>query len=132
MEEEAAAGAPPPPINTCIISAPDEFTRITLNPGLNSNMHHLQISRSLTFFVIITASLALFLPAAISMNTQVVSAVSQDTNIFIVLPEIPADNAAAKNKKGSLSLETAAIVGSSPASTAAVLAGRRKASVVTE
>jgi len=72
----------------------------------------------LAMLMMIAASLIFFLPAAISMNSQAPFAASEATATASANAD---DLAAIKNEKGSLSLKTAAIVGSSAAALAAVL-----------
>ena len=94
----------------------------------------------LVILLMIAASLIFFLPAAVSMNSQTPFAASQETastrtvigsSEAAVAPETlggitahPGNGGivpAIKNEKGSLSLKTAAIVGTSAAGLAAVL-----------
>ena len=93
------------------------------------------ISVLLTLFLMIAVLLVFFLPAAISMNTSTDEKTIPDINSSVYhsgsWDGIPLQNgvqtSSLKNEKGSLSLRTAAIVGSSAVDAAAALIGSRNA-----
>jgi hypothetical protein len=95
-------------------------------------------------FVVIAASLVFFLPVAISMNTQGTLPRGAESSALSIFPSTGQQDhlqyrapfmaektdLSAKSKKGSLSLKTAAMVGSSPTNAALQLFVDRDASSI--